>query len=246
VLSQEESAWKADVVVRYSEDAVLCPICDPLKESGHECATSTFQELAPAAINALPEGSATMSSKKKATTPALPRSTDAVEGSTDVSITSTYVLEGSATNSTTAFETTIAAVPTKLQNVYEDLRGVLFFPQDTKLYEIKTRWMNQFIKECQVFDNLPCLEWEGSTNSEGGGICNAPRRAVKVSICYFSSAVQLLFRCISHSFKKKMPMYDAEITADDLRNMQHIVNIVNRLHNGENIPFDTNFSPKLA
>ena len=39
--------------------------------------------------------------------------------------------------------------------------------------------------------------------SEAGGIWNAPAVNVKDSICYFSAAIQLMFRSFCHFVKKK-------------------------------------------
>ena len=128
-------------------------------------------------------------------------------------------------------------------------------PQDSSLrVQMKQQciieWLeerfDEFSEDYQKLIDFPYLEWEGNSNKEEGGIGNAPYDEYELSICYFSSAIQLLFRGIGDTFKKKIPVYDDYITINEARNYWKIAQIVERLHKGENIEFDINYSPKLA
>lgn len=102
------------------------------------------------------------------------------------------------------------------------------------------------LEKLALVKKLPSMEWDDSILSEAGGIWNAPPVNVKDSICYFSAAIQLMFRSFCHFAKKKFSLYHTFMAAEDVRYVGDVIKYVEPLLRGQSIPYDIRTSLRLA
>jgi hypothetical protein len=95
-------------------------------------------------------------------------------------------------------------------------------------------------------NNFRFLQWNGNVVREEGGICNAPFKQRKDSICYFSAAVQLMFHSFSTGMKKQLLLYDVMTTSGDIDVIGKVLDVSEMLYQGKNISYDAKTSMRLA
>ncbi len=163
-----------------------------------------------------------------------------VQGSQRVSTPS-----GSVNNNNT---TSLQAVDQdlRLRKEFLKLQSLLFVHSNKYNYETVLSHINITCNIVERVNNFPLLEWDGIGVKEEGGICNAPSKQMKNSICYFSSAVQLMFRSFSRFMKKRLFLYDSSTTVGDINVIMKVLEIADDLFQGKNIPYDEKTSARLA
>ena len=105
---------------------------------------------------------------------------------------------------------------------------------------------NKIIVKLDVVNRFPLIEFEDTTLSEDGGIWNAPEKKKEDSICYFSSAVQLMFRSFCHLKGKKLSLYQVFIEIGDFDIIKRLIGFVKPLLTGKTMSYETKSSLFLA
>lgn len=163
-----------------------------------------------------------------------------VQGSRSVSTPSRSVNNNNSTSLQAADQ------DLRLRKEFLKLQSLLFVHSNVYNYEAVMSHINITCNIVERINNVPLLEWDGIGVKEEGGICNAPPKQKKNSICYFSAAVQLMFRSFSHSMKKRLFLYDLSTNVGDIDNMMKVLEIAADLFKGKNIPYDVKTSARLA
>ena len=102
--------------------------------------------------------------------------------------------------------------------------------------------LNKIMVKLDVVNGFPLIEFEDTTLSEDGGIWNAPEQKIEDSICYFSSAVQLMFRSFCHLKGKKLSLYQVFIEIGDFDIIKRLIGFVKPLLTGKTMSYETRSS----